>query len=114
MEWKVKRVYDAPSPDDGFRVLVDRLWPRGLSTQRAAVDLWAKDVAPTATLRVAYHHDGMAWDDFVAAYGAEVAANPAVPALRAVLVSHPVVTLLHSVADSERNHAALLARALEA
>lgn len=114
MEWNVKRVYDTPEPQDGFRVLVDRLWPRGLSKERARVDLWAKDVAPTAALRTAYHHDGMTWSDFVAAYGAEVAANPAVPALRAELAQHPVVTLLHSVADADHNHAALLARALHA
>ncbi len=112
MELEVKRVYDTPEPADGFRVLVDRLWPRGLSKQRAAVDLWAKDVAPTAALRTAYHHDGMTWSDFVAAYGAEVAANPAVPALRVALAQHPVVTLLHSVADPEHNHAVLLAQVL--
>jgi len=113
MELRIKRVYDDPAPDDGFRVLVDRLWPRGLSKERAALDLWAKDVAPSAELRTALHHDGMAWPDFEAAYRAELAGptRPALDALRAELAPHPVVTLLHSVRD-EHNHAVLLEAAL--
>ena len=112
MELLIKRVYDDPDPADGFRVLVDRLWPRGLSKERAAADLWAKDVAPTAELRTALHHDGMPWDDFAAAYRAEIAANPAIGALRAELARHPTATLLHSVRDAEHNHAVLLREAL--
>jgi len=114
MELRTKRVYDDPSPDDGFRVLVDRLWPRGLTKERAAVDLWAKDAAPSTELRKAFHHEGMAWDAFVAAYRAELdgPAKPAVDALRGELAGQPVVTLLYSVHDKSQNHAGLLRDAL--
>src|SRR4051794_20797232 len=61
---QVKRVYEPPSSADGFRVLVDRLWPRGLSKERAHVDLWDKDVAPSAALRTAFHHEALPWDVF--------------------------------------------------
>jgi len=113
MDLRVKRVYEPASADDGFRVLVDRLWPRGLSKQKAAVDLWDKDVAPSAELRTAFHHEGMSWTDFEAAYRAEVAANPAVAALRDTLAGHPVATLLYATHDEEHNHALLLREALE-
>lgn len=116
MEIRLKRVYDDPAPDDGFRVLVDRLWPRGLSKERADLDLWAKDVAPSTELRTAFHHDGMTWSDFETAYRAQLAVptRSAVDALRAELAPHPVVTLLHAVPDEQHNHALLLREALEA
>jgi uncharacterized protein YeaO (DUF488 family) len=109
MEIRLKRVYDEPAPGDGFRVLVDRLWPRGLTKERAALDLWAKEVAPSTELRRAFHHDGLSWDDFEAAYRAELegSARTAVASLRAELSAHPVVTLLHAVHD-DRNHAVIL------
>jgi uncharacterized protein YeaO (DUF488 family) len=113
MEIRIGRVYDEPAADDGFRVLVDRLWPRGLTKERAAVDLWAKDVAPSTELRRAFHHDGMAWDDFAAAYRAELAANAdAVAALRSTLAAHAVATLLYGAHDAEHNHAVILRAAL--
>ena len=114
MELRLKRVYDDPDPGDGFRVLVDRLWPRGLSKERAAVDLWAKDVAPSTELRKAFHHGGMPWDDFDEAYRAELAgpARSAVESLRQELAGHEVVTLLHSVNDETHNHALILRDAL--
>lgn len=112
VEVRLKRVYDEPSAGDGFRVLVDRLWPRGLTKERAAVDLWAKEAAPTTELRRAFHHDGMDWDTFAAAYRAELAVNPAVPELRQTLAGKPVVTLLYGAHDERRNHAELLREAL--
>jgi uncharacterized protein YeaO (DUF488 family) len=113
MEILTKRVYDSPSASDGFRVLVDRLWPRGLSKERADVDLWDKDVAPSADLRTAFHHDGMPFDDFVTAYRGELAAHAdAVSALRDRLAGHDVVTLLYATHDTEHNHAGLLREAL--
>lgn len=114
MELRVRRVYDEPTEKDGFRVLVDRLWPRGLSKERAAIDLWAKDAAPSAELRKAFHHEGMSWEAFEAAYRAELTGNPAVPALRAALEGHPVATLLYGTHDEQHNHAALLREALRA
>ncbi|WP_345800673.1 DUF488 family protein [Microbacterium sp. AZCO] len=112
MEIRLKRVYDDASPDDGFRVLVDRLWPRGVSKERAAIDLWAKEAAPTTELRRAFHQDGMDWDTFAAAYRAELATNPAVPALRTALADQDVVTLLYGAHDERHNHADLLREAL--
>lgn len=116
MQIRLKRVYDEPAADDGFRVLVDRLWPRGLPKERAELDLWAKEVAPSTGLRKAFHHDDMSWSDFESAYRAELAgsARAAVASLRAELAPHPVVTLLHAVHDDTRNHALILREALEA
>ncbi|WP_341996135.1 DUF488 family protein [Microbacterium sp. LWH7-1.2] len=114
MEIRLKRVYDDPAPDDGFRVLVDRLWPRGLSKERAALDLWAKEVAPSTELRTAFHHDDMAWPDFETAYRAELdgPTATAVASLREELAPHPVVTLLHAVHDDTHNHALILREVL--
>ena len=114
MEIRLKRVYDDPAPDDGFRVLVDRLWPRGLSKERAALDLWAKEVAPSTELRTAFHHDDMAWPDFETAYRAEQdgPTSTAVASLREELAPHPVVTLLHAVHDDTHNHALILREVL--
>ncbi len=108
MQIRVKRVYDQAAPEDGLRVLVDRLWPRGVSKERARLDLWAKDAAPSAQLRVAFHHDGMSWPEFEAAYRAELAANPAVDRLREQIATHPVVTLLYGSHDEEHNGAMVL------
>lgn len=108
MAVRLKRVYDDPSPDDGFRVLVDRLWPRGLTKERAAVDAWAKDAAPSTELRRAFHSGGMPWDAFDAAYRAELAGSAALAALRAELAAHPAATLLYGAHDAERNHAVIL------
>lgn len=115
MELRLKRVYGEPDPSDGFRVLVDRLWPRGVSKERAALDLWAKEVAPSAELRKAFHQGGMAWDAFADAYRAELAGatRSAVERLRTELSPHAVVTLLHAVRDDIQNHAKILCEVLE-
>lgn len=107
-------MYAEPEAGDGFRVLIDRLWPRGLSKERAAVDLWAKDAAPSAELRKGFHHEGMTWEAFVDAYRAELAGPnaAAVAALRDEVSKHKVVTLLHAVRDDEHNHGVLLREAL--
>jgi DNA-3-methyladenine glycosylase len=107
--YRIKRIYDPPAPEDGFRVLVDRLWPRGVTKQRAALDLWLKEVAPSTELRTWFHARPDGFDEFADRYRAELAANPAVDELRAVAKAHPAVTLLYSVKDPERNHAAVLA-----
>lgn len=108
-----KRVYDKPAASDGFRVLIDRLWPRGLSKAKAALDLWEKDVAPSAELRKAFHHENMSFDEFVKSYKSELKANKdAVNALREKIAGHDVVTLLYAMNDTEHNHASLLRDAL--
>lgn len=113
MSLHVKRVYDPAGDEDGYRVLVDRLWPRGLSKQRAAIDLWAKQVAPSDGLRRAFHHEGLTWPEFEARYRGELAANADLAAFRADLASHPVVTLLHGAHDAEHNNAVVLADVLD-
>ena len=75
----IKRVYEAASPDDGERILVDRLWPRGLSKEKAAIDIWEKDVAPSAALRKWFGHDPDKFDDFRNKYRKELEDNPAIP-----------------------------------
>ena len=74
---RIKRVYDAPVPEDGKRILVDRLWPRGLTKEKAKIDYWAKDVAPSNELRKWYGHDPAKWDEFRKRYFAELGKNAA-------------------------------------
>lgn len=105
---RIKRVYDDPAPEDGYRVLVDRLWPRGMSHERAAVGTWLKDVAPSAELRTWWGHDPARLDEFTARYRAELDANPALPELRRLLHDHPVVTLVYSAKDRQLNQARVL------
>lgn len=112
MELQVKRVYEEAGPGDGFRVLVDRLWPRGVSKERAALGLWAKEVAPTTELRVWFHAHPGEFDEFTRRYRAELAENPEVDRLREQLSAHPVNTLLYGVHDAEHNHARILAEVL--
>lgn len=107
--FRTKRVYDDPAPGDGFRVLVDRLWPRGVTKERAALDLWLKEVAPSTELRTWFHARSDAFDEFAARYRDELGTNPAVDELRRIGRANPTVTLLYSVKDPVRNHAVLLA-----
>jgi uncharacterized protein YeaO (DUF488 family) len=109
----IKRVYEPADPGDGFRVLVDRLWPRGESRERAAIDLWLKDVAPSPELRRWWNHDPARMDEFAARYDAELDENPAVATLRAVAEEHAVVTLLYGAKDPYVNHARVLLEHLD-
>ena len=104
---RLKRVYDAPAGADGMRVLVDRLWPRGLSKDKAKVDLWLKDVAPSDALRHAFHARPERWDDFREAYRAELDGNATLDELRA-LANKRKVTLLFAARDGEHNNAVVL------
>ena len=100
----IKGVRDEPSPDDGRRVLADRLWPRGVSKERAALDEWAKDATPSTALRRAFHSGDLDWEQFVPAYRAELeepAAREAVEGLRAEALSGRVTLL---IAGHDRNH----------
>jgi uncharacterized protein YeaO (DUF488 family) len=105
---RVKRVYLAPEDDDGQRILVDRLWPRGLTKEKAGVDLWLKDVAPSTDLRQSFHHGEIDWSEFRRRYEAELVRNPALVELRRLVAAGPV-TLLYSVHDEAQNHALILA-----
>lgn len=109
----VKRIYEPPDTTDGCRVLVDRLWPRGMSKERAALDHWFRDVAPSNELRRWYGHDPAKWDEFRRRYRAELGANePALDSLRQVVKSEPRVTLLFSAKNESRNNAVALAEYL--
>lgn len=109
---RLKRAYDAPSGDDGRRILVDRLWPRGLTKEKAAIDLWAKSVAPSDALRHEFHGHPDRWEEFVAAYRNELKGNPALAELRAIARKEPT-TLLYASRDETRNNAVVLAMVLK-
>jgi uncharacterized protein YeaO (DUF488 family) len=109
----VKRAYEKPSRQDGFRVLVDRLWPRGLSKDRAAIDLWLKDVAPSTELRQWFGHDPDRWREFQRRYQAELKQHPdALKQLRA-RAREGTITLVYGARDEEHNNAQVLKRVLE-
>jgi uncharacterized protein YeaO (DUF488 family) len=109
---KVKRVYDEPSSDDGVRVLVDRLWPRGLSKESARIDLWLRDVAPSNELRKWFNHDASKWEEFKRRYFKELENNKAVNELINLLRDRRTITLLYS-AKSPYNNATALKEYLE-
>jgi len=105
---RIKRVYDPPAASDGRRVLVDRLWPRGLSKEQAAVDLWAKEVAPSDGLRRWFGHDPQKWGEFRSRYLDELeGAAERVRELRA-LAREGVLTLVYAAKDEEHNNAVVL------
>ena len=108
MQLKTKRIYEPKADDDGMRILVDRLWPRGLTKAEAAVDLWLKDIAPTTELRRWFHAGEGAWDEFRERYLAELDGNQAAVDLLARHLAEGPVTLLFSVKDETQNHAELL------
>jgi uncharacterized protein YeaO (DUF488 family) len=109
----LKRAYEQPSPDDGFRVLVERLWPRGLKKTDAALDLWLKEIAPSPELRRWFDHDPAKWEEFCQRYGAELLGRPdAVNLLRAKLRAG-TVTLVYGSRDEEHNAAVALKKFLE-
>jgi uncharacterized protein YeaO (DUF488 family) len=112
----LKRVYEPPAPADGTRILVDRLWPRGIARDKARIDLWLKDIAPSDALRRRFHARPADWEKFVAAYVAELegaAAQVAIRDLRDRLRQGPV-TLLYAARDDRRNNAVALKAWLEA
>lgn len=104
----LKHVYEPPQATDGMRVLVDRLWPRGLSKERAAIDEWLKDAAPSGELRRWFGHDVDRWEEFQRRYRAELVGSQALARLRELL-RHGRVTLLYAARDSEHNNAVVLA-----
>jgi uncharacterized protein YeaO (DUF488 family) len=105
---RIKRVYEQADESDGYRVLVDRLWPRGISKQRAALDEWMKQIAPSPDLRKWWNHDPERMDEFSQRYCAELDNNPAVEDLSDMVKHHPTVTLIYAAKDTNINHAAVL------
>lgn len=105
---QLKRIYDDPSDDDGFRVLVDRIWPRGVSKESARVDLWLKEVGPSDDLRKWFGHDPVKYAEFRKRYIAELSKNPAFDELKRIVADHSTVTLLFGAKDTEHNQAQVL------
>ena len=109
---RIRRIYEPPTPDDGRRILVDRLWPRGVSKAKAAIDAWVKDVAPSTELRRWFGHDPARWSEFAQRYRQELEANPqAVQRLLAAAATGPI-TLLYGARDEQHNEAAVLQQVL--
>lgn len=110
MNIPIKRVYDPPADEDGQRILVDRLWPRGLSKDKAKVSLWLKEIAPSSDLRKWFGHDPARWDEFQKRYRAELDENvEATRQLREALKKKGPATLLYGAHDTEHNQAIALA-----
>lgn len=110
---RLKRVFDPPEPEDGSRVLVERLWPRGLSKERARLDLWLKQIAPSTELRMWFSHDPAKWAEFQRRYRAELVKNTEAVAQLLHLIGKGPVTLVYAAADVQHNSAVVLKRFLE-
>ena len=104
----IKRVYEQAADEDGVRILVDRLWPRGVSKERAALSGWLKDVAPSPDLRRWWHHDPDRFEDFARRYRTELDDNPALEDLLSIVREHDRTTLVYAAKDPAVNHALIL------
>lgn len=105
---QIKRIYDSPKDSDGYRVLVDRLWPRGVSKEEAALDEWLKDIAPTPELRTWFGHDPAKFTEFRERYQEELRHNPHSKELVRLAAQHHTLTLLYGAKDPAINHAVVL------
>ena len=111
---KIKRVYEKPAKQDGFRVLVDRLWPRGMKKEAAQVDVWMKDVAPSDALRKWFGHEAGRWAEFQKRYRHELAqAKERVAQLEKMEKEHGTLTLLFGAKDEQHNQAVVLEQVLK-
>jgi len=111
---RIKRVYEQSKKEDGYRVLVDRLWPRGMKKEDAKVDLWMKDIAPSDALRKSFHHDVMKWPAFLKKYQAELKKKKqGLAELKKLEKEHGTLTLLFGARDPDHNQARVIAEALE-
>jgi uncharacterized protein YeaO (DUF488 family) len=108
MKLNIKRVYEAPEKEDGQRILVDRLWPRGLTKEKAKIDLWLKDIAPSTELRQWFGHDPEKWKEFQKRYRAELKKNGEPVSLLKARIKKGPVTLVYGAKDEEHNDAVLL------
>ena len=106
---QIKRIYEAPQPSDGCRILVDRVWPRGVSKERAEIALWLKEIGPSTGLRKWFGHDPKRWPEFQKRYRQELRGKHELTArIKQLETEHRVVTLLFSARDEERNQAVVL------
>jgi len=111
---RIKRVYDKPAKDDGWRVLVDRLWPRGMKKEAAKIDLWMKDIAPSDALRKSFCHDVKKWPGFQTKYRAELLKRKDLLAeLKKIEKEHGTLTFLFGAKDEAHNQAVVLAEVVK-
>jgi uncharacterized protein YeaO (DUF488 family) len=110
---QLKRVYDQPSADDGFRVLVERLWPRGVTKEGARLDLWLKEIAPSPELRTWYAHDVARWEAFRTRYLGELADHTDALTMLHAKAESGTVTLVYAASDTEHNSARIVKEVLE-
>jgi uncharacterized protein YeaO (DUF488 family) len=106
---KLKRIYEPPQRSDGYRILVDRVWPRGVSKERAAIGLWLKEIGPSTALRKWFGHEPARWPEFQKRYGQELRDRPELTEqIKQLEKEHGLVTLLFSARDQNRNQAVVL------
>ena len=110
---QLKRVYELPASGDGFRVLVERLWPRGITKERAHLDLWLKEIAPSPDLRQWFAHDQSKWEEFTRRYRTELSANEDLVGTLVQKSRETPVTLIFSARDPEHNSAVILKQVIE-
>lgn len=110
---KTKRVYEEPSEDDGYRILTERLWPRGVSKERAALDKWMKSIAPSHDLRKWFDHDPDKWEEFKERYRIELFGSEAVNEMLEIIKNNETVTMVYASRDEEHNSTVLLKEFLE-
>jgi uncharacterized protein YeaO (DUF488 family) len=113
MSLTIKRAYEEPSPSDGTRILVDRLWPRGLTKAKAKIDLWLKDIAPSTELRKWFAHDPAKWPEFQSRYKDELKQHKEQLDLLKQKAAQGSVTLIYGARDQEHNEAAVLLKLLQ-
>ncbi len=113
MKVKIKRVYELPQDQDGQRILIDRLWPRGLTKEKARIDLWLKDVAPSTELRKWFNHEPEKWPEFQKRYSKELSNNQTTINELLLKIKNSNVTLVYSAKDELHNDAVLLKSYLE-
>ncbi|MGN6164237.1 MAG: DUF488 domain-containing protein [Flavisolibacter sp.] len=108
MKISIKRIYEPPAKEDGTRILIDRLWPRGLTKEKAAIDLWLKDIAPSAALRQWFAHDPGKWQEFQKRYRKELKENKDAVFILKQEAKNKTVTLLYAAKDEVHNDAVVL------
>lgn len=106
---RIKRIYEPVDKMDGYRVLIDRLWPRGIKKEDAHIDIWLKDIAPSTVLRKWFNHEPEKWESFREKYQQELKGQPVVKEIKQLLKEHSVVTLLYGAKNENYNHAIVLA-----
>ena len=113
MDIRTKRAYEQPASDDGARVLVDRLWPRGLTKEKAQIDLWLKEIGPSTELRKWFAHDPAKWDRFRGRYETEIKHNVELLEILKRKANEGTLTLIYAARDAKHNEALVLKRFLE-